>query len=136
MHRALLATRNSDAARADDEAAFQKWLADGAPMVYETIMARTVQEVVGTYERMNGFMRAMYLQTIMEQEDYTHPTLWEPTLIRLVIAHSVLKNEERVRKYALTAALLRNAKTGSDGGWAAVVRAPRQTEWWGKPLKN
>lgn len=45
---------------------------------------------------------------------------------------SVLENEENVRKYALTAALLRKTHTGSDGGWVAVARNPRKTEWWAK----
>ena len=76
------------------------------------------------------------MYALMEQENLFPSGLWKLVLARLVIGHSVLEQEFEVRKYALMAALLKKAETGSDGGWAAVVQNPRQTDWWGKRVRN
>ena len=121
---------------ADDEEAFEKWLADGAPVQQGAMLIRGPEDMLNAVDSMNGFSRAMYTYTVMEEEGLFHGRIWEPVLARLVIGYSVLQEENQVRKYALTAALLKKALTGCDGGWAAVVRNPRGSAWWGKRLKN
>ena len=134
LNRLLLNLRAIDAA--DDEEAFEKWLADGAPVQQGAMLIRGPEDMLNAVDSMNGFSRAMYTYTVMEEEGLFHGRIWEPVLARLVIGYSVLQEENQVRKYALTAALLKKALTGSDGGWAAVVRNPRGSDWWGKRLKN
>ena len=121
---------------ADDEEAFEKWLADGAPLQSAAMLIKSPEDVLNAVDNMNGFMRAAHIYATMEHEGFFLHGLWEPVLTRLVKGHSVLQNEDEVRRYALLAASLKQAETGSDGGWAAVVTNPRQTDWWGKRLKN
>ena len=115
-----------------DEAAFEKWLADGAPLQSAAMLIKSPEDVLNAVDNMNGFMRAVHIYATMEHEGFFLHGLWEPVLARLVKGHSVLQNEDEVRRYALLAASLKRAETGSDGGWTAVVENPKQTDWWGK----
>ena len=131
LRRLLISNRATEAGLASDEAAFRKWLIDGSPTVQSRdVCIWNLPEVLGAFDRLDGFARAKCLYSAMEQE-YFHPDLWEPVLARLVKCYSLLEDEGPVRQYALTAAHLRSAHTGSDGGWAAVAEHPRQSDWWG-----
>ena len=136
FNRLLLKLRCMAPEVASDEEAFEKWLADGAPLEYAIKLLRTPEEMVHVIDSLNGFSLAVHVYALMEQENLFPSGLWKLVLARLVIGHSVLEQEFEVRKYALMAALLKKAETGSDGGWAAVVQNPRQTDWWGKRVKN
>ncbi|KAI0794158.1 hypothetical protein C8Q74DRAFT_1365670 [Fomes fomentarius] len=117
-----------------DDEALDEWVTNGAPTECGQIMIVTsdFQEFMKQFESMNGFMRAMLLYHLMKGEMLFPQRLHEAVLARLVKACSVMQEEEDVRKYALEAALMKKARTGSDGGWADVARYPRQTDWWGK----
>lgn len=124
-----------------DEAAFEKWLADGAP-ARDTPMPvigphiRNHQHMLQEIDRLDGFTRMKFMYGLMETEDLFPSEYFELVLARLVKGYSVLENEQEVRKYALMAARLKMAYTGSDGGWSAVVQHPRETDWWAKRLKR
>ncbi|KAI0752934.1 hypothetical protein C8Q80DRAFT_1303691 [Daedaleopsis nitida] len=138
FRRAVVSTRATDADVAEDEARFRAWVADGAPVcqmaggAHGRARAGAAVELYKELDGLDGFRRAQLTLQCMEEEGWFHGKLWEPVLARLVKGYSVLEDEESVRKYAITAALLRKTYTGSDGGWAAVARSPKQTEWWGK----
>ena len=138
FYRVQLHGLRSPEAGVADEAAFEKWLADGAPTqyVHSNALPTNLTQMLEMIDNLNGHSRAVYAYCIMQYEGLFPVGLWEPVLARLVIASSLLENEDEVRKYALLAALLKQAETGSDGGWGAVVTSPRQTDWWGKRLKN
>ncbi|KAI0739422.1 hypothetical protein C8Q80DRAFT_1111142 [Daedaleopsis nitida] len=118
---------------ARDAEAFERWLADGARDSYydphDTLKPATFARDV---ERLDGFTRARFAFGCMFTLRFVQANIWEPTLARIVKGYSVRENEERVREYALLAAGLKKAHTGSDGGWMAVAMKPRSTDWWGK----
>ena len=107
-----------------DEAAFEKWLAQGAPRpppvanphsdtthpFYCTVRAWEMMAVTGCYEM----------------------STYESLLERLVKSFAIMRDEEGVRNCANRAAELRTAFTGEDGGWRAIAENPRKVEWWGK----
>ncbi len=137
LKRVVLALRHEDEAMRLDEEAFQKWLAQGAPIAADKnaippIQSLSLRQLLGKLERMNGFERTLFLYNAMKDERWYPVRLSETILARLVKAYSVLKKEGEVRKYALEAAMLRKVKDDSDGGWAEVVRHPRHTDWWGR----
>ncbi|KAI0754313.1 hypothetical protein C8Q80DRAFT_1138317 [Daedaleopsis nitida] len=118
-----------------NEQAFEKWLEEGAPAQppHDRLVPLTGLDLdIARLDNMDGFRRAEVMYSAMEEEGVYPPGTWERVLTTLVRAHSVLENENGVKKYALIVALLTKAFTGSDGGWAAVARSPTQTEWWGK----
>ncbi|KAI0742737.1 hypothetical protein C8Q80DRAFT_1190521 [Daedaleopsis nitida] len=120
---------------ARDAAAFDRWLADGAPVAHGHACPTALLQPLSfarDVERLDGFERARVALAYMLALRYFHPDVWEPVLARIVKGYSVLEDEERVREHALLAAGLRKAYTGSDGGWSEVARRPRDTDWWGK----
>ena len=119
---------------AADEAAFEKWVASGAPVADGVVALNPGNPslILRQIAAMNGFFRAQLTYNLMEEEGWFHPNLWESVLVRLVKGYSVLQDENSVRRYAIIAALFKKAYTGSDGGWWDVARNPTRTEWWGK----
>ncbi|KAI0742735.1 hypothetical protein C8Q80DRAFT_1190512, partial [Daedaleopsis nitida] len=117
---------------AHDAAAFDKWLADGAPVRRASDSPTIIQahRFAQDVEGLNGFERACIALAHMLAVRYFQPNIWEPVLARVVKGYSVLEDEEHVREYALLAAGLKKAHTGSDGGWSEVARRPRDTDWW------
>lgn len=137
LKRVVLALRHEDEAMRLDEEAFQKWLAQGAPIAADKnaippIQSLSLRQLLGKLERMNGFERTLFSYNAMKDERWYPVRLSETILARLVKAYSVLEKEGEVCKYALEAAMLRKVKDDSDGGWAEVVRHPRHTDWWGR----
>ncbi|TFK90476.1 SET domain-containing protein [Polyporus arcularius HHB13444] len=123
-NRAIIYIRWDD--RELDEALFAQWLAEGAPKTRPTAFEELAL-------KLNGFRMAELAWTTMLREGCISDNLWEPVLARLVKAHSVLKDEKKVRYYATKAAELAVAfEAGSEREWEAVAKNPTKTDWWGK----
>ncbi|KAI0752933.1 hypothetical protein C8Q80DRAFT_1267396 [Daedaleopsis nitida] len=135
MQRVVVGMFCSEGQLARDAAAFDKWLADGAPAIYSELELHahmSLQDVRRKLERLDGVSRARAAFACMMAVQVIVDDIWEPVLARLVKAYSVVEDEAHVREYALMAAFLKKAHTGADGGWAEVARNPRKTDWWGR----
>ncbi|KAK7688229.1 hypothetical protein QCA50_008599 [Cerrena zonata] len=68
---------------------------------------------------------------LLESEKYyrgARCVLWYQ---RLAKAYCALEDEDNARKWVQKAAKLARANTGHDAGWDAVVKNPKNTDWWG-----
>ena len=137
LRRALLYSRSRDVIIKRDDAAFEEWLARGAPnrpLMKLVSPSQVMKSLQG--DEVDGFNKAKIAWSVMEEERWFPEQVWEAVVVRLVRGFAVLEDEAAVRKYALAAVVLKKTFAGTDGGWAAVARNPRQTDWWGKLGKN
>ncbi|KAK7680318.1 hypothetical protein QCA50_016558 [Cerrena zonata] len=74
---------------------------------------------------------ARVMINIMEDEKFCYSSLWPVWYQRIVKAYCALEDEENARKWAQKAAKLARAWALHDGGWDAVAKNPRMTDWWG-----
>ena len=77
-----------------------------------------------------------YFIRTLDRERYYNHCVWVVWYQRLVKAYCALEDEENARKWASKAAKLHKAYALTDGGWDAVAKDPRSTDWWGLRVKN
>ena len=77
-----------------------------------------------------------YFIRTLDRERYYNHCVWVVWYQRLVKAYCTLEDEENARKWASKAAKLHKAYALTDGGWDAVAKDPRSTDWWGLRVKN
>ena len=75
---------------------------------------------------------------IFDDEHYYEDPLWPIWYQRLVKAYCALEDEPNARKWAKKAAKLYQmfVGVGEDGGWEAVAKDPKRTDWWGLRKKT
>lgn len=112
LKRYFLFLRAEEIARDDED--LDRWVPVRKATIALNLNLNLTQEVI--HRDLDGFARAKITLGLMETEGWDDEDLWEPVLARHGKAFSVLEDEERVRKYAITAALLKKTWTGSDGG--------------------
>lgn len=81
-------------------------------------------------------VECMTIIKILDDEKYYTDNVWAVWYQRLVKAYCALEDEENARKWAKKAAGLQRAFTLNDGGWEAVAKDPKKTDWWGLRAKT
>ena len=73
---------------------------------------------------------------VLDEERLYEKEAWSVWYQRIVKAYCALEDKRNAQKWAEKAAKLARAFVGHDAGWDAVVKDPKNTNWWGRRTKT
>ena len=72
---------------------------------------------------------------LLDKAKLYHVKLWPVWYQRIVKAYCAIGDKKNAKKFAEKAAKLSRMYVQDDGGWDAVARDPKDTDWWGARTK-